>query len=130
MQKVVLDSDIIIDHLRDYGNVLQTLLVFASQKKLQLYIPTVVVTELFSGKETKKQERLSSLKKLLEKFEWISSDKEISEVAGFLMRDYSPIKLGDAIVAATALSLNAKLATRNKKDFQDIKGLRIFKLSN
>lgn len=129
MQKVVLDSDIIIDHLQDYGDTLQTLLVFASQKKLQLYIPSVVVTELFSGKETKKQERLFNLKRLLERLEWISNDKEISEVAGFLIRDYSPIKLADAIVAATALSLNAKLATRNKKDFENIKELKFFKLT-
>lgn len=129
MQKIVLDSDIIIDHLRDYGDTLEILLASASQKIFQLYIPSIVVTELFSGKETKKQERLFNLKKLLERFELVSGDREISELAGFLMRDYSPIKLADAIVAATAISLNAKLATRNKKDFEDIKGLNFFKLS-
>lgn len=127
MQKVVLDSDIIIDHLRDYGAALQTLLTFAAQKKLQLYIPSVVVTELFSGKETKKQERLFSLKKLLERFELVSNDQEISELAGLLMRDYPPIKLADAIIAATALHLNAKLATRNQKDFDQIKGLKFYR---
>lgn len=38
--------------------------------------------------------------------------------------------MADALVAATALSLNAKLATRNKKDFEGIKGLKFFKLLN
>lgn len=64
---------------------------------------------------------------MLDLFEFVSSSQEVSKAAGFLVRDYK-VAIGDAIVAATALSLNAKLATRNKKDFEAVKGLKFFKL--
>lgn len=35
------------------------------------------------------------------------------------------IPLGDALIAATALEFNLELLTRNVKDFQAIKGLRV-----
>jgi len=35
------------------------------------------------------------------------------------------IPLGDALIAATALELNLELLTRNVKDFQFIKGLKV-----
>lgn len=130
MQKIVLDSDIIIDHLRDATLTLEQILEKIFQKRIRGYIPSVVITEIHSGQETKIEDRLNLIKKILEKIEFISPSKEVSQQAGFLMRDYKNLKLADAIIAATTLSLNAKLATRNTKDFQDIKGLKFFKLTS
>lgn len=128
MQKVVLDSDIIIDHLREATFTLEQILEQIFQKQMQGYIPSVVITEIYSGQDTKREDRLSLIKRILEKLEFVASSKEISQQAGFLMRDYKTLKLADATIAATSLSLNAKLATRNKKDFENIKGLKFFKL--
>ncbi len=130
MQKVVLDSDIIIDHLREANFTLEQILGQIFQKQIQGYISSVVITEIYSGQDTKREDRRNLIKKILERLEFVAPSKEISQGAGFLMRDYRNLKLADATIAATVLSLNAKLATRNKKDFEDIEGLKFFKLSN
>lgn len=129
MQKVVLDTDIVIDFTRRASLMLKDLFNLADQKKIRLFIPAVVVTELMAGKETLKQDKLRDLRLFFKKLEFITLDYNLSENAGFLVRDYRGLGLADAIVAATAMSLNAKLATRNIKDFQTVKGLKFFKIS-
>src|SRR3990167_5313952 len=111
MQRVVVDSDIVIDFTRKANPLFRTLIELSAQKKIKLFIPSVVVAELVAGQETKNQEKLKDLELLL----------------GELLRDYQGLGLGDAIIAATCLSFDAKLATRNKKDFASIDGLRFFK---
>lgn len=44
------------------------------------------------------------------------------------LRKAQTIKLPDAIIAATALSLDCTLVTNNEKDFSDITGLKIINL--
>ncbi|WP_375341251.1 type II toxin-antitoxin system VapC family toxin [Plectonema radiosum] len=41
------------------------------------------------------------------------------------LRQIQKMSLGDAIIAATALSYNYQLVTRNIKDFQWIEGLKL-----
>lgn len=129
MQKVVIDSDIIIDHFRIGSVIFDSLLEKNMQNKLTVYLPGVVFTEINSGKDSRNPFKLRDIEELPEIFELSLADKTICQKAGFLLRDYPNLNLADAIVAATALSLNAKLATRNKKDFEDIKGLKFFKLT-
>ena len=50
---------------------------------------------------------------------------EIADVAIELRRKVS-IKLPDAVIAATALQHDLTLVTRNVKDFEKVKGLRIY----
>ena len=126
MQQVVVDSDIVIDHLRDYGDLLESMFVLASRKQIKIYLPSVVSTEIYSGQETKRAEKLKIIEALLARFEFIGADEKVSRIAGFLLRDYRHLDLGDAIVAATCLSLNAKLATRNIKDFEKIEDLKFY----
>ncbi len=127
MQKVVVDSDILIDHLRLTSEILDFILEEVKNKKIKVYLPGIIVSEIFSGNDTKENNKLLKINNLLDLFEFVSADQKISKAAGFLVRDYKTA-IGDAIIAATALSLNAKLATRNKKDFEDIKGLKFFKI--
>lgn len=127
MQKVVLDSDIIIDAIRLADKTLRGLLELVANKKIQLFLPSVVVTELMAGQETKVVVKVSLLEELFTQLQFIPMDYSLSKEIGFLLRDYKQLKLGDAIVAATTLSLNGKLATRNIKDFESIKGLKFFK---
>ena len=127
MQRVVLDSDIIIDSTRLADKTLRKLLEFVASKKIQLFLPSIVVAELMAGQETKVQVGINILEDLFKQLQFIQLDYNLSKEVGFLLRDYRQLKLGDAIVAATALSLNAKLATRNIKDFQGVKGLKFFK---
>ena len=98
--------------------------------RLPLFLPSVVVTELMTGQETKATVKSNTLEELFTKLQFIPLDYNLSKEAGILLRDHRQLKLGDAIVAATALSLKAKLATKNKKDFEDIEGLKFFKISS
>ena len=80
-----------------------------------------------AGQETKDQEKLKDLELLLGKLEFAILDYDLSKKTGELLRDYQGLGLGDAIIAATCLSFDARLATRNKRDFESIDGLRFFK---
>lgn len=128
MQKVVIDSDVIIDHFRIGSDIFNRLTLGIDQNTIKVYLPAVVYTEINSGQDSKNNLKLTKIEELLDSFELTLADKEISQKAGFLIRDIRNLKLADAIVAATALRLNAKLATRNKKDFENIKNLKLFKL--
>lgn len=128
MRSIVIDSDILIDHLRHGSDLLDFIFLQVSQIRIKVYLPAIVFTEICSGKDTKIKDRLELIGKLLQPFEFVAADKKISQLAGFLIRDNQGLKLGDAIVAATAIELNAKLATRNVKDFDGIKGIKFFKV--
>lgn len=125
MQKVVVDSDILIDHLRLTSQILDSILEEVKNKKIKIYLPGIVASEIYSGHDTKESNKLLKINSLLGLFEFVPANQEVSRVAGFLVRDYK-VAIGDALVAATALFLSAKLATRNKKDFKDIRELKLY----
>jgi predicted nucleic acid-binding protein len=52
-------------------------------------------------------------------------DSDVTAKTIHLRRMYKKLKLGDAIIAATALAYNFALVTRNKKDFKNIEGLEV-----
>lgn len=127
MQRIVLDSDIIIDHFRKGSGIFDQLVVDCAENRAKVYLPGIVYTEINGGQDSKKIDKLKQIEQLPVMFEFIPGDQQISQKAGFLVRDYPNLGTADAIVAATTLSLNGKLATRNTKDFENIKGLKFFK---
>ena len=52
-------------------------------------------------------------------------DKEVTKKAIEIRRQYKKLKLGDAIIAATAIVHQLTLVSNNTKDFINIKGLKI-----
>ena len=127
MINVVLDSDIVIDFTRQASPFFREILDLANNKKIALFIPSIVVIELMSGQETKSSNKLKILEDLIKPAQFVACDYSLSKQAGFIVRDSRGlVQSGDAIVAATALSLNAKLATRNKKHFQGVTGLKFY----
>ena len=50
---------------------------------------------------------------------------EVTAKTIHLRRTYKKLKLGDAIIAATALVYNLALVTRNTNDFKNIQGLDV-----
>lgn len=57
----------------------------------------------------------------------ISLDYYIAELSAEIRKDYK-LKLADAVIAATAISTNSILLTRNIRDFKKVKGLKIMKI--
>jgi predicted nucleic acid-binding protein len=52
-------------------------------------------------------------------------DDDVTAKTISLRRAYKKLKLGDAIIAATALVYDFALVTRNTKDFKQIEGLEV-----
>ena len=64
-------------------------------------------------------------KEFLEQAEVLSIDDELAELTIALKRNNN-IKLADALIAATALSNDLILITRNEDDFSDLTDLEIY----
>ena len=79
--------------------------------------------ELFAGNTASK---LVSV--LLAPFREIPVDRAVAERAGRIRRE-AAIRLPDALIAATAIENKLGLATRNRRDFEQVRGLRLRSLS-
>jgi len=122
---VILDTSIIIDHLRLKAKSKSKLLALAEKNlKKELAISLISIQELYEGQSTKKQEEEKMLLATISPLRVLSYTYEVAKLAGEIARDLKrPIELADAAIAATAVINGGQLATLNKKDFREIKGL-------
>lgn len=88
-----------------------------------LYLPTIVVTEFFSYHALSDDER-AFFSDILPQLHLVPLDYTTATMAADIRRDYG-LKLGDSVIAATALTTNSSLVTRNTKDFSVIKNLSL-----
>lgn len=124
MKQVVVDTDILIDYLRQPRK--KTLFKKLTQDKtLKVILPSVCLTELYIGKSSAKPKEEARLKRAISKTKLVLADKDISKRAGILIRNYSNLYLADALVAATSLEEKAPLCTSNKAHFENISGLEL-----
>ena len=126
MQKILIDTSIIIDHLRQKDKS-KTLLYYFRHHQYQLYASIVTHTESYAGKSIwEKTEAMEALEKLFSYIKILPLEKEISKKAGQISATNHNVEIIDAIIAATALSHKLELATLNIKDFEKINGLKLF----
>lgn len=127
IMKLVFDTNILIDHLRG-GDVWDRILEEIDEDT-QIYLPSIVMLELFSGQSSKDKKNSKKILDLVDCFKIIALDSEIARVAGELYRDVrKDLEVPDYIVAATALHLKAEVVTLNKKHFRELPGLKVFEL--
>jgi predicted nucleic acid-binding protein len=124
MPEVLLDSDILIDHLRGYEPARQYLKRFEAGE-MQGYLSIITVAELAAGQMRQAQEE-EKVQQLLALFTPIALDFDLAWRAGEIRRQYHT-RLADALIAATALSRYLPLSTRNLQHFTPIEGLRVEK---
>lgn len=124
---VILDTNIIIDHLRQPKIKQSRLVKLASQKpKEALALSVVSVQELYEGKSTKDKQKEQFLLATISPLKILAYTFEVAKLAGQIARDIKkPIELADAAIAATTIVHHAQLLTFNKKDFRLIKGLEL-----
>lgn len=123
---VVLDTNIIIDHIRQFGS--ESLLERLHKKipEDNLAISIISIEELYRGQSTKEPEAEKILLATLGSLKVLPYTYEIAELAGKLIRDSSQIlEFADAAIAATAIVNSASLFTLNKKDFAQISNLEL-----
>jgi len=123
--KLVLDTSIIIDYLRNgktgvnfFGTV---------EQSVEFYIPTIVIFELFSGQSTKNLNKLKIILDFIEFFVRIELNEAIARRSGELSRDLkTTLQIPDYIIAASAMEVGAQVVTLNKKHFEKIPGVNLY----
>ncbi|MBI4451376.1 PIN domain-containing protein [Candidatus Woesearchaeota archaeon] len=116
----VLDTDIFIDLFRGVPSAA----VFIKEHADDIAFSSITEGELLSGRicnDRLEQERVIHL---LSRFEKIPVDNPLIQVAASIRRAHG-LELPDAIIAASALLLDATLVTRNSKDFKSVEHLGI-----
>ncbi len=123
--ETVVDSDVLIWYLRGTASAASFLesIPYGNRR-----LPAVVYMELVRG--CRNRTELRRLKRFLRTFfprvEQIS--EEVSRRALSLVERYAlshSIAVDDALIAATALAVNSRLATGNTRDYSFIPGLKL-----
>lgn len=122
MSKYLIDTNILIYHTTG----LSQSKTFIEQVASESFLKISVITKIeFLGWDKHTEEGLVKCKKLVDMAQVIPLDEVVAEKA-IVLKKKSSLKLGDAIIAATAIINDLILVTRNKDDFEDVEGLELF----
>ncbi len=123
MNRVLIDTNIFIDHFRGYKPAATFLVKLFDGDKIPL-ISTLTEMELFAGSSVSDADA-ANINDLLGKFDIVSVNSAISRIAGKLLSKYRTQGLApvDALIAASAISAGAILVTKNVKHFSLIGNL-------
>lgn len=122
---IFLDSDIMIDIIREYSPALVWLVSLEDE---ELILPGFVVMELLQGYQNKKQQQ--KIENILVSYtvRWPSSsvcDKALSLFASLHLEH--GLGVLDALIAQTAISLELPIPTFNEKHYKAIPNLKIIR---
>ena len=125
MKRLVLDTSVLIDHLRGRPLAATMLIPEAIARGDELWSSCVVRAELLAGMRADEE---TATRDLLRLVSWVDVDESVSEAAGALGRRYlrsrPGIEVADLIVAALAQELDAELKTTNLKHYPMFEGLK------
>ena len=111
MADILVDTDIFIDHLRGSAEL--------KPGRNRLHYSVVPRAELFAGNSA-----TDLVTQVLAPFRELVVDRPVAERAGRVAREFQ-LRMPDALIAATALENGLTLTTRNRKDFDRVRGLRL-----
>lgn len=113
-QQLVVDTDVLIDYLRDKPQAV----AFLEGTELPLAASAITVAELYVGvRDGEERRRLDAF---VDAFEVIGLDRQAAVVAGLWRRQYGPshgMGLADALIAASVQAAGATLVTLNRRHF-------------
>lgn len=124
MITIIVDSDILIDFSRGYETAAKW--IETAEANSTLLISSVTEMELILGSRDKRH--LKETIQFLRRFQIISISEQISNRASELVVQYClshRLLIPDALIAATALTLNENIVTGNQRDFRFIPGLKL-----
>ena len=120
--RTVFDSNILIYHLNGKLNRAAEMLMQQAIEETA-YISTITRIEVLGWPE-QSEASFHRCEELLDQFiEQPLTDNIVDRCVA--LRRQRRIRIPDAIIAATALSLNLPLVTRNEDDFKDIEGIEL-----
>lgn len=111
---LVVDTDVLIDYLRDRPPAVQ----FLEGTDRPLAVSAVTVAELYVGvRDGEERQRLDAF---VSAFQVLGLDRQAAVVAGLWRRQYGPshgMGLADALIAASVEAAGATLVTLNRRHF-------------
>ncbi len=128
MHLTVVDTDILIDAGRGIPQAVDYLDSLEQQSRLAISIVTQM--ELIVGCRNKAE--LRDLERFLKRFYLLKIDEMTSDKAVDLLRQYRlshGLLIADGLIAATAISLNYPLASKNQRDYRFIEDLQLLPYS-
>jgi tRNA(fMet)-specific endonuclease VapC len=124
-RRMVVDTGIFIDYLRSKDKsktILQNL-----PDDVELYISSVTLYELYMGATS--PQKWIDVKTLTDDIPVLPFTKTISEKAAIIYQELKKenkiIEFRDIFIAATAMTHNLPVLTRNKRHFTRVKGLKL-----
>lgn len=126
MQNIFLDTDVIVDFSNGKSPVLEELINIQERKEAELYINPIVVTEFLNSEKLDNVKKLERAKEILASFSFLPLRMKVSYKNAELLRTKQIEYLPDGYIASTCLTNDFLLATRNKKHFKNVKGLKFY----
>ncbi|HEY3218721.1 MAG TPA: type II toxin-antitoxin system VapC family toxin [Candidatus Limnocylindria bacterium] len=125
MTRFVLDTSVLIDHLRGAPRAATELIPRALDRGDEVWSSHIVRAELLAGMRADEE---AATRELIRLISWVEVDESLAEAAGALgrrfLRSHPGIEVADLIVAALAESLDAQLKTTNVKHYPMFAGLK------
>jgi predicted nucleic acid-binding protein len=122
MQRYLFDTDIIIDFLRGREEAITFFNTFESDFQMSV----ISLAELLSG--VRSDDEKDDLNHFLSLFTIVALTKDMAFAAGTFRRQYGKshgMGLADALIAATAQTMGARLVSLNKKHFSMLNFLEV-----
>lgn len=124
--RYLLDSDIIIDYLRDYRPTMIKLDKLIGRGD-ELFVSAITNLELHTGESITRPETLTKINDLFYHLSTVDINMEVAGFGGDFRRIYGA-SVPDALIAASAFSIQAAVITRNLKHFKPIKEIKTKRL--
>lgn len=121
---VLVDTDVLIDVGRSVVEAITCLQQIEQQASPAISVVTQM--ELIIGCRDKAE--LRTVERFLQRFQTIKLNESISDLAVDLLHRYRlshGLLIADALIAATATSLDQPLVTKNQRDYRFIAGLHL-----
>lgn len=119
---VIADSDVFIDYMAGVQAVADELELHRRARSLA--VSAVTVHQLLSARDKRSRR---SAENALAGIRVIAFDAKAARIAATLELDlrHRPIGTADLYIAATCLAVDAALFTRNRREFERVRGLRL-----
>jgi predicted nucleic acid-binding protein len=121
---VIVDTDILIDAGMEIEQAVNCLK--HHEQQAQLAVSIITKMELVVGCRNKNE--LRETEKFLQRFEVLAVNETISEKADELLREYRlshGLLIADSLIAATAITWNCPLVSKNQRDYRFIAELNL-----